>query len=75
MIASSNNEFTLLNKKYFYYRTHNGQQVGGVFYDKTKKNKLFLSQFFNLQDDNIPFYILKKRLSKIVSANHLNKKY
>ncbi|ELY2016885.1 glycosyltransferase [Flavobacterium psychrophilum] len=74
IIASSNNEFTLLNKKYFYYRTHNSQQVGGVFYDKTKKNKLFLSQFFNLQDDNIPFYILKKRLSKIVSANHLNKK-
>jgi glycosyltransferase involved in cell wall biosynthesis len=36
IVASRNNEFVLLNKKYFYYRTHNTQQVGGVFYDKTE---------------------------------------
>ena len=72
ILASQRNEFTLLDKKYFFYRTHHNQQVGGVFYDENKKNKLFLTQFFNLQNDNIPFYIFKKRLSKIVSANNLN---
>lgn len=74
IIASHNNEFAFLDKKYFYYRLHNHQQVGGVFYDKTEKNKLFLTHFFNLQDENIPFYVFKKRLSKIVSANNLNTK-
>ncbi len=74
LIASYNNEFVLLDKKYFYYRLHDSQQVGGVFYDLTKKNKLFLTRFFNLQEDNIPFYIFKKRLSKIVSTYHLNNK-
>lgn len=74
IISSYNNEFKFLEKKYFYYRIHSDQQVGGVFFDKNYKNKLYLTEFFNIQNENIPFYMFKKRLSKIVSLNRLSKK-
>ena len=47
-IASSKNSFALLNEKYFYYRIHENQQVGGVFFDKTEKVKKSLLRKFNL---------------------------
>ena len=46
IISAQTNKFKLLNNKYFYYRIHNNQQVGGVFFNKSKKNKILLTEIF-----------------------------
>jgi glycosyltransferase involved in cell wall biosynthesis len=74
ILSSKRDAFVMLHEKYFYYRIHENQQVGGVFFDKNNENKSYLTQFFNIQNENIPLYMFKKRLSKIVSLNRLSKK-
>ena len=41
--------FEFLNDKLFYYRTHQEQQVGGVFFDKTEEGKAKIMRFFDLE--------------------------
>ena len=65
IIAAQKNKFELLNHKYFSYRIHNNQQVGGVFYKKNNKTKTLLSEIFNFNNGNISFESLKKRLKKL----------
>lgn len=47
-ITASKNQFALLPGKYFCYRTHQNQQVGGVFYPKTEEQKSMLLARFDL---------------------------
>ena len=68
IIASSTQEFTLLNEKYFYYRIHNNQQVGGVFFDKNQIQKKFLIKHFNINHKNLTFNLLKRKLKKLQFA-------
>jgi hypothetical protein len=72
IISSSTNSFDLLNKKYFYYRIHENQQVGGVFYEKNDTNKQYLTNLFNLDCPQITFKIFRKRLRKNRSFLLLN---
>ena len=72
IIAAQKNTFELLNNKYFYYRIHNYQQVGGVFYDKTQKNKILLTEIFDLKNKDISFESFKKRLKKLSFASIRN---
>ena len=63
--SAYSSSFGFLNEKLFSYRIHKNQQVGGVFKEKTIKNKLFLIDFFNLNNSKISFKIFRKRLRKI----------
>ncbi len=68
LIASEKKMFSLLNEKYFYYRIHSNQQVGGVFFDKTNIVKNSLTEIFNLYNNNIKFINYKKKLKKLCVA-------
>ena len=63
LISSKNKNFELLNEKYYYYRIHSNQQVGGVFFDKSAETK---QRFLNLFDDKFTNYTFSanKRLIK-----------
>ncbi|MFN7676782.1 glycosyltransferase family 2 protein [Flavobacterium sp.] len=64
-IAASKGEIVMLNDKYFYYRIHSKQQVGGVFFDKTEKQKDKLSHIYDIHKTKLSFYILTKKLKKL----------
>ncbi|HEY6143938.1 MAG TPA: glycosyltransferase [Flavobacterium sp.] len=74
IIASSKNTFEMLNEKYFYYRIHEKQQIGGVFFDKTEKQKQFLIKHFNISIKKKSFYILKRKIKKLIYAYKKTKK-
>jgi len=64
IIATRKNSFEMLNEKYFFYRIHDNQQVGGVTYTKSDKTKKSFLQGFDL---NVPqtFIGFKRRLKKL----------
>ncbi|MCA6423079.1 MAG: glycosyltransferase family 2 protein [Flavobacterium sp.] len=64
-IAASKDEIVMLNDKYFYYRIHSKQQVGGVFFDKNEKQKDKLLHIYDIHQTNLSFYILTKKLKKL----------
>ncbi len=72
IISSSNNSFKLLSEKYFYYRIHDNQQVGGVFFDKTEKEKIMLMAIFDINNLNQSFIGFKKRIKKLSLAYSRN---
>lgn len=55
LIAASRNQFELLPEKYFSYRIHSKQQVGGVFYEKNKKSKNYLTARYNFDSTQFSF--------------------
>ena len=62
--------FEFLNDKLFYYRTHQEQQVGGVFFDKTEEGKAKLMRFFDLEPTSFSSYKrLLKRLLRFYEIN------
>lgn len=74
LVASKRDSFELLNKKYFYYRIHDNQQVGSTFYDKKDEIKEYLTDFGNYKNSNSSFMVFKKRLKKVAGFYDLNKK-
>ena len=72
IISSKLNSFEILNEKYFYYRLHSNQQVGGVFFDKTNERKEMLYKIFDIHGNEASFKHLKKRLKKIDAAYKRN---
>lgn len=62
--------FAFLNDKLFYYRTHQEQQVGGVFFDKTEEGKIKLMKSFNLEPNNFSEY--KKLLKRLLRFYEIN---
>lgn len=72
-IASFQNAFVLLNEKYFSYRIHSNQQVGGVFFDKTASEKKNFIEVFNLNNENISFHNFKIKLKRITDSYTKNK--
>lgn len=75
IMSSKKNSFELLNDKYFYYRIHENQQVGGVFYKKEENSKIGLTNLFNIhqKDTSASLVNIKRKLKKIVAAYHRNK--
>lgn len=74
IISSRKRTFILLQEKYLYYRIHNNQQVGGVFYPKTEENKTMLTNIFDLFEKNTSLVVLKKRLKKLCASYERNQK-
>ena len=68
LISSKSKSFELLNEKYYYYRIHNNQQVGGVFFDKTYKNKNKFIQIFNPLTTNYSFAEIKSKIKRLIIA-------
>lgn len=73
-VSSKNNQFELLQKKYFYYRIHENQQVGGVFFDKTNINKKKILENFKSFGEDLNFKNYKIKLKRLCSAFKKNKK-
>jgi hypothetical protein len=74
-IAASDNAFVLLEEKYFSYRIHSNQQVGGVFFDKTNEEKRNFTQVFGLNNENISFHNFKIKLKRISDSYKKNKTF
>ena len=72
LISSYRNSFEILNDKYFYYRIHEKQQVGGVFYDENTTNLDLEIEFFDYNNKNVNFYVFKHRLNKLAKFYNLN---
>jgi glycosyltransferase involved in cell wall biosynthesis len=74
ILASKRNAFVMLPEKYFYYRIHANQQVGGVFFDKTEKEKNDLFDYFNYENVDVSFVNLKKRIKKMIHSYTRNQR-
>lgn len=72
LISSFQGQYKLLDKKYFYYRLHDNQQVGGVFYDKNKKTRQRFIDTCNLENEDISFNLYKKRWKRIFRSYQKN---
>lgn len=64
LLVAFENKFAFLDEKYFSYRVHANQQVGGVSYPKTEKMKKSLVNSYNLQECN-SFISYKRRLKRL----------
>lgn len=71
-VAAAKDAFELMNEKLFYYRIHQQQQVGGVFFDKNNKSILFLKRTFGLQED---FKGLSKYIKRLCETHKRNELY
>ncbi len=72
LVAAKEQKFDFIHDKTFYYRKHDNQQVGSVFYKNTKKQKGNLIQFFSPDYKNTSFgnyKFLLKRISKAYLKN------
>lgn len=72
LIASFQGQYKLLDKKYFYYRLHANQQVGGVFYDKNEKIRQRFIDTCNLDNEDISFSLYKKRWKRVFRSYQKN---
>jgi len=68
IIATKKKAFAMVNEKYFYYRMHENQQVGGVFFPKTPKERTKLMDNFNIEGKNLTLTKYKKRLRKLADT-------
>lgn len=74
MVSSLKNKFVLLNEKYFYYRIHKNQQIGGVFHDKTENKKNDLTFMYDMSQKQFSFTQYKQRLKKLCLTYQKNQK-
>lgn len=73
LLGAKNNSFELLNEKFYYYRIHDAQQVGGVFFDKTKKIKNKFTEIFDLDSKNHSFTGIKSKIKRLILSYEKNK--
>lgn len=73
LIAASENQFDFIDDKMFYYRQHENQQVGGVFFENTEKRKKDLIKFFNPNFDDKSFSNYKHILKRTCNSYKKNK--
>lgn len=74
LIAAFKNKFEFLPKKYFYYRKHDDQQVGGVFFKNTLKKKNQIMDYFQIDDDSNKSFNNYKHILKRLSLSYKKNK-
>lgn len=74
LIAAFKNRFAFLPKKYFFYRKHNNQQVGGVFFEKTLRKKNQILNYFDIDDQSDKSFKHYKHLLKRLSVSYKKNK-
>jgi glycosyltransferase involved in cell wall biosynthesis len=72
IIACKSESFRMLPEKYFNYRIHSSQQVGGVFHAYTPKTKKMLVEVFDISNFSISFSNAKKKLKRYTIAHQRN---
>lgn len=72
-VAAEKGKFEMLTDKLFYYRIHDKQQVGGVFFEKTEKQKKMLLHVFKLTPDEKDFSSYKKILKRLSTSYNIMK--
>lgn len=72
IIASKSDSFRMLPEKYFNYRIHSSQQVGGVFHAYTPKTKKMLIEVFDISNFSLQFSNAKKKLKRYTIAHQRN---
>lgn len=70
--AAQKGALFFLDEKLISYRGHDAQQVGGVFYDNTEKEKKSLTNFFSINQSHKKFNDYKKLLKRISIAYKKN---
>ena len=73
LVAASEKKFDFIDDKTIYYRKHSNQQVGGVFYENTKKRKKKLISFFTPDFTRKTFFNYKFLLKRVSKAYFKNK--
>lgn len=80
LFASSNKRFGFLQEKPSFYRIHETQQVGGVFFDRNKNTEMSLLNRFNVYNECTNFGEIKRKIrsvkqnrKKFILANKFNK--
>lgn len=73
LISSLEKKFDFLDEKTIYYREHDNQQVGGVFYKNTIKNKAGLLGLFTQNFDDKSFANYKFLLKRVANTYKKNK--
>jgi len=72
IVSSKEDCFRMLPEKYFNYRIHSSQQVGGVFHSYTPKTKKMLIEVFDIANFSISFSNAKKKLKRFTIAHQRN---
>ncbi len=72
LIAAQKNELYFIDEKLIFYRAHSSQQVGGVFYKNTEKEKKSLTDFFSIEKSDKNFKDYKRLLKRLSLAYKKN---
>lgn len=72
LLAAKNKTFELLNEKYYYYRIHDAQQVGGVFFDKNNKIKNKFIEIFDFNSQQNSFSGIKSKIKRLILSYEKN---
>lgn len=72
LVGAMKEKLHFLDEKLIYYREHSSQQVGGVFYKNTKKEKESLTNYFSIERKNKSFKDYKRLLKRLSSAYKKN---
>ena len=68
LVASYYNKFHFLERKYFKYRFHQNQLVGGVFFDNTEVWKSYLKKFYSGSNQIKDFKMYRKHLRSLKNS-------
>ena len=73
LVASLEKKFDFIDDRTIYYRKHDDQQVGGIFYENTKKRKKSLIDFFTPDFADQSFKNYKFLLKRVANTYLKNK--
>lgn len=66
LFASSKNRFGFIEEKPSFYRIHEAQQVGGVFFDRNKNTEVSLLNRFNVYKECTNFKAVKRKIRTLI---------
>lgn len=72
LVSAKDNRFFFLDEKLISYREHSTQQVGGVFYENTLKERKSLTNFFSIDKHEKNFTEYKRFVKRLASAYEKN---
>lgn len=74
LVAAYKNSFEFFPQKFFYYRQHEGQQVGGVFFKNSIKKRKQLLKYFSIDDYTNKSFNNYKHILKRLSLSYKKNK-
>ncbi|WP_294236380.1 glycosyltransferase family 2 protein [Chryseobacterium endophyticum] len=74
LVAAYKNSFEFFPQKFFYYRQHENQQVGGVFFKNSPQKKKQLLKYFSIDDHTNKSFNNYKHILKRLSLSYKKNK-